>query len=290
MRRALAVAGVAVVLLLNVPTSSAATRRPVGWWTRSPAASAPDGGFTVGNAPDGPVSVAAVEVDLDEGVSSASISFAQSGGAAPTSAQLVACIIASGFGTVKGDPIEEAPATTCSTTQAPVTSTDGTTWTVDISDLVGDRAGTVGVAIVPATGASGLWDLQFDKPALQATAATKSSPSGNNPSPSGPRPFASTATTAYRAPSTGSSSSFAAPPPPAVKSPATTVAPAEATTTTVAQGEPIDTVALSAANSSSDGGPAGRPIGQAISMAIVASVIGIIAGVGHKVATTRAAA
>ena len=288
MRRALLVLVVGVALLASTPTASAAKRGPVGWWTRSPAASAPDGGITVGNAPDGPVSVAAIEVDLEDGVSSASISFAQTGGAAPTSAQLVACIIASGFGSVQGGPIEEAPTTTCSSTQAAVTSADGTTWKVDISDLVGDRAGTVGVAIVPATGASGLWDLQFDKPALQATAAPTSGSSSGGPSPSGPRPFASTATTAYQAPSTGSASSFSAPKPPAFKAPATTVAPAS-TTTTVADGAPIDTVALSGANAASDGGPAGRPIGQAITMAMVAAVVGILAGVGHKVATARLA-
>lgn len=287
MRRVLVVAAVAVVLLLSVPTASAAKRGPVGWWTRSPAASAPDGGITVGNAPDGPVSVAAIEVDLEDGVSSAKISFAQTGGAAPTAAQLVACIISGGFGSVQGGPIEEAPATTCSSTQAAVTSADGVTWTVDITDLVGDRAGSVGVAIVPATGATGVWDLQFDKPALQATAAPSSSGSSSG-NPTGPSPFASTATTAYRAPSTGSSSSFAAPKPPAVRAPATTVAPA--TTTTIAvEGALTDTVALSAANSSSDGGRTGRPVGQAITLAVVAAVIGTIAGFGHKVATARLA-
>ena len=286
MRRAVALGAlVAVVLVIGLPTASAATRGPVGWWTRSPAASAPDGGFTVGNAPDGPVSVAAIEVDLEDGVSSASLSFAQTGGAAPTAAQLVACIIASGFGAVEAGPIEEAPATTCSTTQAPVTSADGTTWKVDITELVGDRAGTVGVAIVPATGASGLWDLQLDKPTLQATAAPTSGGSSGGRSPS-VQPFPTTATTTARAPS--SASTFSMPSAPAVKAPATTAVPAS-TTTTVLEGEPIDSVALSGANTASDGGRTGRPVGQAITLAVVAAVIGIVAGFGHKVATARLA-
>ena len=289
MRRALVLGVLASIALLNVPTSSAATRGPVGWWTRSPAASAPDGGFTVGNAPDGPVSVAAIEVDLDDGVSSASLSFAQTGGAAPTAAQMVACIIAGGFGAVEAGPIEEAPATTCSSTQAAVTSSDGTTWRVDIGDLVGDRRGAVGVAIVPATGASGLWELQLDKPSLQATAAPSSGGSSGGRSPA-VKPFATTATTAYTAPSSGGASSFSAPRPPAVQTPPTTVAEAvAATTTTVLEGAPIDTVALSAANAGSDGGATGRPVGQAITLVIVAAVVGVLGGVGHKVATARLA-
>ena len=285
-RRLLPLGAVVVIVLLHAPGASAATRGQVSWWTRSPAASAPEGGLAVANAPDGPVSVAAVQIDLDEGVSSASLTFAQTGGAAATAAQIVACVLSGGVAAAAGGPIEEAPATTCDGAQVAVTSTNGT-WKADLTDLLVDRKGSVGVAIVPATGSTSVFDLQFDAPQLQATASSSSSgPSGSGTSPYGPTTFSSPSTTAYRAPAPSQSFST---PPPRVQSPTVTTLAPSTTTTMAGEGEPIDQIAFAGNRGDAETGSTGRPIGQAITMVVIAALIGVVGGVAHKVIAMRAA-
>ena len=281
MRRAAAGIVLAAVVLAVAPPASA-TVTATGWWTRSPTASAPEGGVAVANAPDGPLTVAAVAVDLGDGVSSATLTLEQTGGAAPAGSQIVVCALSSTFTAAAGGPMEEAPATTCDRASVPLTASD-TTWRANVGELVGDRSGTVALAIVPVAGSVSLWDLQFDRPSVATTpAAGSSSPSAD--------PFPTATTTAPRpspAPNQSPPAAFAVPQPPSVGAPATTVPVEEEMTTTTEAG--IANLAVGAPTSAGSAGGAGegRPIGQAISMVLIAAVVGVGAGVAHRVAAAR---
>jgi hypothetical protein len=286
MKKVLVSLGLAVGVLALAPSADAAgSVTGVGWWTRSPIASAPDGGVTVGNAPDGPLSVAAVEIDLGkDGMTTATLNLEQTGGQPPAAGQLVACVIG-GFEPTEAGAIAEAPATTCDATQTSVTG-NGTKWTLNLSDLVADRKGTVGIALVPASGSTAVWELQFDKPAFTGTAARPTT-SGSTQS----RPTTATTT----APSTASrpATTFAVQTPPAVAAPRPTTTIAASTPTTIPLGttDAVPNATASAETFSGSTGESssseGRPVGQAITLAIIAAVVGIGAGVAHKVATAR---
>jgi len=288
MKKLLALLSLVLVALALAPTPAAGAAPSVtgaGWWTRSPIASAPEGGITVGNAPDGPLSVAAVSIDLGEdGVTSGTLSLEQTGGQPPAAGQLVACVIGS-FTAEQGGAIADAPATTCDSTQAPVAA-NGTTWTVNVADLVGEQQGTVGIALVPVTGSASVWDLQFDKPTFTGTAAR---PTTASTTPSS-RPTTATTT----APSTAArpTATFDVQRPPAVAAPArpttTTLATdASATPTTLALGTANAVPNATATGASGGSERSGRPIGQAVTLVVIAAVVGIGAGIAHKVATAR---
>lgn len=283
----LVVAAVLVVLfaVLAIPTASAANVTGVGWWTRSPAAAAPEGGIAVSNAPDGAVSVAALRVDLgDNGVTSGTITLPQSGGAAPAGAQLAVCVIGDGWKAEAGGAMESAPATTCDGTSAALVA-NGETWTASVTDLIGESKGTVAFAVVPTTGSTGIWELQFDKPAFQGTARSSSSSGGP-----ASQPFARTTPTTAFAPRPAQS--FSPPPAPRVQAPTTTAAITPTTIDNfVANVAPESEVAFGGATRSagSSSSSPGRPVGQAITLAIVAAVIGVVGGAAHKVVAARQA-
>jgi len=281
---------VTLTVLWAMPASAATTA--VGWWTRSPVASAPEGGVAVGNAPDGPLSVAAVGVDLGRGVSSATLTIEQTGGTAPPAGQLVACLIGGGFESAAGAPIEEAPATTCDGASVPVVA-NGTTWTANLREIVGDAQGAVGVAIVPATGSSALFDLQFDAPSFTSTPSSSSSSSssgGTTATTMAPRE--STATTTAPRPSSAPVT-FAVPRPPTVAAPAsTTTTLALDSSEAAAAASAVPNIDASSTFSGNAGGneAEGRPIGQAVTMVLIAVIVGIAAGVAHRLYTARLAA
>lgn len=282
MKRLLAAATLVLLAVLVMPTASAANVAGVGWWTRSPAASAPEGGIAVSNAPDGPVSVAAVRVDLGEtGVTSGTLTLPQSGGAAPAGAQLAVCVIGDGWKAEAGGAMESAPATTCDGTSTALVA-NGETWTASVTDLIGESTGTVAFAVVPTTGSAGIWELQFDKPAFQGTA--KPSSSVSRPAS---QPFARTATTTAPRPA----QSFTAPPAPrVVAAPTTTVAITPTTIDNfVPNVAPDSEVAFGGATRDTGGATQGRPIGQAITLTVVAAAVGLAGGVAHKVVAARQA-
>lgn len=269
----------------------------VGWWSDAPTASAPAGGVAIGANPSGPAAVAAVLVDLGkDGASRVNLSLHQSGGAAPAGASIVACVVGT-FTPVEHGPMAEAPATVCEGTSTPIkVSGDGVTWSADLSDLVGDKTGKVGIALVPGPGA-GLFDLQFDT-VNGSVSANRSSTATTTP----PRPSASSSPS----PATSSSptprpaaSTFTPPSAPSVAAPS-------ATTTTVAADSSATEAAAEAASGATEvaaGGSVALPTaastgvtaepsgsaGQALGYALLAAVIGVIGGVGHKLVSRRLA-
>lgn len=306
MKRVLLFAVAAVLLALVGAPSAQASVVGVGWWSDSPTASAPEGGVAIGSNPSGPSAVAAVLVDLGkDGASRVSLSLHQSGGAAPAGASIVACVVAAFTPAEKG-PIAEAPATACEGTSTPLkVSGDGVTWNADVTELVGEKRGKVGIALVPGAG-GGLFDLQFDTVGGSVTAARPTTGSSSGSSTAA-RPSTSSAPSGSSSPAPSSSSrpapsTFSAPSAPSIAAPSAATTPttvagsgvadaaAEAATDAATEVAAGGSVALpTAASTGSSNEPSGGS-GQALGYVLLAVVIGVIGGVGHRVASRRFAA
>jgi hypothetical protein len=160
----------------------------IGWWTRSPVQSAPDGGFAVGTAPDGPTSVAAVRLDLGEtGVTAASLSAREAGGTLQALAGLRVCFAATPWTAADGGPLADAPAADCSNQAVRLTRADNGAWTADVTPFTNGRTGLIALAVVPEPDASAVpglpstYDVQFDTPTLAAAAAPPTPPAAPPP-------------------------------------------------------------------------------------------------------------
>lgn len=279
----LATAGLGFLLPFGGSADAAPSIGDVSWWSRNPAATAPEGGATLSNALDGPVSVAAVELDLEDGVTSATLSLPRTGGLGDGSAVIVGCVIPAGWAPSAGESLDDAPAAGCEGTSVEFTLADDVL-SANVGGLVSGRTGTVGIFLTPADGETAPWQATYDPPTLQATA----------------KPAATTTTTSRSTPTTArptttTSRSFAPPTTRAV----TTTRPAITTTTTTEAGAigppPSSTTPTSSFElaqgvgvGGSDG--EGRPIAQAVFFIVVAALVGAGAGVAHKVAADRAPA
>jgi hypothetical protein len=277
----MAVGAVALVAVVWArPAAAAASISDVGWWSDRPGASAPDGGFVVGTGPQGPVSVAAVRIDLGDGVTGALLSFTESGGVATSTAALAICATGDGWTAAPGAPLAEAPATSCAGTAVAPTRTE-TTWTADIQALVEDRTGTVSLAIVPASG-QGLWEVQFEAPTIVASPV--------------PPERSSTATTARDRPTASEPSGTAEPATagavastatggPAPSVPGGAAAATSPTTATTVAGD-SDEVAFQQVTADDVGDePDARTLGRVLLFCGIAAAVGTVAGLGRRYAT-----
>lgn len=266
-----------VLAFLPSPAGADAAVVAVGWWTRSPAASAPEGGMTVGGAPDGPTSVAAVRLDLGAGVSSVTVTALEAGGL-PDAATVRVCAASDAWSAADGGALEDAPEINCTVAVAFGRGDDGQ-WSADVTALVADRAGTVSLGFV-AGGTGGdnpltvaPFEVQFERPAVDSVPS--------NPTTSSPT-SASTTTAVRRPPTSG----FVPPPvtSPRVTSPPTTdpttdttvlsvVRPTTTTTIPIAEERAFPSVTNAGVSSSSD-----RPVREAFFLVALASLVGL--GVG----------
>jgi hypothetical protein len=220
-----------VVALYLVERSALAETAPsvieVGWWTRSPVASAPNGGIDVAAGPDGPTSVAAVRVDLgDSGVRQLTLQLHEAGGTLMQTATLRVCPTSKPWLAISGGALADAPPAECDLKAVDATRDAQGSWTVDVTPLVQTRTGTVSLAVVPGAGA--VFDLQLQRPTPSAALAAAPTPSASNggatlsaPSPTVPIAASATPTFVTPAPST-----------PTASTPAITFAPAAANTAT----------------------------------------------------------
>lgn len=150
-----------------------------GWWTRNPAASAPDDGLNVGNAPDGPVSVAAVEIASSTGLSRAVLILTEEGGIQADSAKLAVCVTPNDWDAGAAQPMAAAPKAECETNQVELArNASSSTWAADVTTLVSDidEEGSVSLMIVPSGNATVPvgFEVRFQKPELSSDAAESS--------------------------------------------------------------------------------------------------------------------
>ena len=210
---ALAVVGLVVLATPDAHAADPSIAR-VGWWTRSSSATAPDGGVVVGTAADGPESVAAVEIDLGDGATDASIELVEADGSLQDAAAILVCVTDEPWEPADGGELADAPQPDCAD-GVPMARDEGT-WRADVGALLAGRVDLATLMLVPAPSSTPIpgvvipFEVELERPVLTSTAtATTSMPPGP-PTTSG---LGSPATTRV-----------AVQPPPAITAPATTVA------------------------------------------------------------------
>src|SRR2546423_2419915 len=157
----------------------------LGWWTRQPVgASAPQGGFALGYAPDGgALHVAALRITIDRRPIEAVLTLHESGGHGADLAAIVACASGNSWKPAAGAPMSEAPPIDCDQATDPFTRTDDGTWTGNLLPLLQDTGGEVSVALVPqpATssplGGATAYSIEFNPPEFVARAPATTSTS-----------------------------------------------------------------------------------------------------------------
>lgn len=174
MKRILAAAAAAAVLTLVVPQPATAAVDSVGWFTRNPTASAPEGGLQVANAPDGVVSFGAISAAEDgEDISKATVTLKESGQAVNASgAKIRACPAAGSFKSGKGT-LAEGPKADCTVGSVELTRDPSGSWTGEVTSLLAG-AETPAIAVVPGEGA-GLFQVSFAPPELAVEAESSGS-------------------------------------------------------------------------------------------------------------------
>lgn len=295
----------AASLLITVPASAQETASitAVGWWSRSPGQQAPVGGFAVANAPDGPVTVAALLIDTGRaGVASATLTAVETGGVASAVAAVRLCAADDGWTPEPGGAMAEAPASDCdAATTAFERDADAATWSADLLPLLSGRTGVVSVAFVPAEGAgaaaAGLppvaFEVRFAAPTLDArpNATSSEGAGGAGPTPSADDAAAGATPESAAQPAAPvraevGPSLFVTPDPAPVEPP---VAPANQPAETAAPPAPEAGEPQEVASVFADGDGNGRRWGQALVFLVVSAAAGCGAGFGRRYLRTRAA-
>lgn len=198
-KRALGIAAVAAVAWSVGGAGSAGAAGEItelGWWTRSPLSSAPDGGFAVGAAPDGVTAVAAIRVDIGGGVETLVLEVEPASDAVALGS-LEVCVVPDGWSAAAAGAIDDAPATACEGPSVPFARAGtGTAWRADVSSLVQSASGEVSLGVLPIAGSGTVpYEVTFGPPAATATGATAESstptPSPGPSSPTSPGPSGS---------------------------------------------------------------------------------------------------
>ncbi len=314
------VALVAAALIALVASAPAATADEaaveVGWWTSSPAASAPERGFAVSVAPSGSVSVAAVRAPLTvTTIESATLTLTEEGGVQQAGAQLQVCPTPNGWVGGPKQSADKAPKPECDVAKAPLTRNAAGVWTADVRNVLSSTSAgdpsSPSLMIVPA-GSGALpvgFEVRFNPPKLEVTGSgtgPSSSAAGSDAFSSGASgdDFAPPggASGPASSPSTGSSSGsfdFTPPVSPSISSPLGSFSPAQAAGTFESSPTAADTAAgevvaagpaaVAAAPTTKVLGVGATPVGssrgsrtgQALFFVLVASVIGVGVGFGH---------
>lgn len=299
--------------LLVVPLAAHASASAVGWWTRNPAATAPDDGGQVANGPDGVISYAAVRTAIDGNtIDTAKLSFREVDGSINgSSAAIEACPAIGSWEAGKGTHFD-GPKADCGLGRVSLTRDAAGGWSADVASVL--QGSGPAVAIVPSDGA-GVFQVTFGPPKLEVTtkAPSSSSSGGAGSSSFDSSEFTSGSSTSHSGSfpssgSTGGSSSTSGADPSSRFDPSATFAPV-ATAGTVPDGSgPEDGAGISgesAAPELADGarapsgqvraiaaaapGTAGNKLLQYIFFVTLAGLIGTGAGLARNQLAKRAA-
>ena len=179
-----AVTALAVAALAGPDAAAEVPVSQVGWWTRAPAPPAvPQGGIAVGAAPDGDLTVGAVQLDTGEGASSATLRLVETGGQGAAIAALQVCPTTASWSASEGGSLADAPAAECDVASSPMARAEDGTWTADVTALLAGRSGPVGLVVRPATGAVA-FQVSFAPPIVDGTVTESGSSGGTDASTS----------------------------------------------------------------------------------------------------------
>lgn len=168
MKRILAALALGAAVVLAVPAPANAGVQTVGWYTRNPAASAPEGGLQVANAPDGMVSFGAVAVfEEADTIAKATLTLKETGqNLNAAGAKLQACPAAGTFKSGKGT-FADGPKADCLVGKVELTRDPTGTWSGDVTSVL--QGEPAAIAIVPADGA-GVFQVGFAPPEIAVEA------------------------------------------------------------------------------------------------------------------------
>lgn len=200
----LAMAGVAAAqwLQTSAPAQAAVPVSMVGWWTRSPSPPpVPDGGIAVGLAPDGEVSVGAIQLDTAGGAEAAVVSLLETGGRGQQAATIQVCTTSDSWSNAAGDDLDDAPRATCPADPILFTRGDDGTWTADVAPLVAGQRGPLSLMVLPApapesvpgVAAAPPFELAFDQPTVEGGVVPEGPSTDATPTPSAAAPRESSA-------------------------------------------------------------------------------------------------
>lgn len=161
MVRALLLSGVllgAVAVAIPASSQQPAAIVETGWWTRNPAAGPKDSdeAFEAARAPDGPLSVAALQIRVDSApIERALLVASESGGFRQDAAALAVCPTTNLWEAENGGSFDEAPEPDCAGIAVPLERDgDAEVWRGDVAGLLGG-VGEASVMVVPDPGRDG---------------------------------------------------------------------------------------------------------------------------------------
>lgn len=295
--------GSAVVTGTAVGQAPAASVSDVGWWSSSPAASAPEGGLAVSAGPSGTVSLGAVRVRLQaDRVDTARLALAEEGGLQTSGAQLQVCPTPNAWSAGPKQPMDKAPKPECDRAKAELTRSAEGVWSADVSSLLtpSDDDTEVSLMVVPA-GAGAVpvgFEVRFKPPTVEATGTSDDASGGSSfdsseftstGSSGSSGSFGSSSGFGSEGSSSFPSSSFSTPsaaPVPSMSSDQMTgtfeSTPTASETAAAAAVEPpaADDATLARAKPTLVGGRGSR-FGQGLFFIVVSAIVGVAVGVGH---------
>ena len=170
-RRIWAAATLAIAIGVATAPAEAAVSA-VGWWSRNPTASAPEGGMQVANGLDGVISFGAVRaVENGEDIATATLTLQETGQALNGSgASLQACPAAGTWDAGKGEWADR-PKDDCKAGTVALTRNAQGQWTGDVTSVLTGE--TPAVAVVPGEGAN-VFQVAFGPPTLDVTTSGSS--------------------------------------------------------------------------------------------------------------------
>ena len=194
------VAVVFAVALPGVASAEGAAVTQLGWWSQRPGASAqPAGGFELALSPSGPISQAAVRIQVDSvQLSSAYLELTESSGVGSEVAGVMACPTTDPWEPANPGSWGVAPEPNCTRSENLSRAGDGL-WSADISQLL--SVGTISIVLVPSShadtqGAPIPYQLLFSGARLIASAPGEPAPEPTSaPPPSAPPAAPDTDTT-----------------------------------------------------------------------------------------------
>ena len=162
--------------LLVVPFAAQASVSAVGWWTRNPAATAPEGGAQVANGPDGVVSYAGVRTAASgDTIATALLSFKEADGSVNGAGATIDACPAVGSWKPGQGTLFDGPQADCSLGRASLSRDAAGGWSGDVASVL--QGDSPAVALVPAEDA-GVFQVTFGPPSLAVT--TKAPPTSSS--------------------------------------------------------------------------------------------------------------
>jgi hypothetical protein len=278
--------------------SQGASVTEVGWWTRVPVTSAPEGGFAVGRNVSGDATVAAIRVMVMAAPTSALLTAEEAGGLNASGADLQVCTTPNRWTGEEGGSFGDAPRPECEAGAVALERDDDGIWSADVSSLL--EEGEVSLMVVPVepeTPTSPGFQVSFEPPELDAPAGTDTgasfggasgpaSPMGDTQGPGAGGGGTGSLSQDFSPPPapapTGGSFEPSAPPEPELPAPAgDDEGPAgdeealgvPGSRPSRAQFDPLSSPALPAS---------GRPWGQALFFVAVSTVAGVATAMGRR--------